>query len=310
MNISRIDLNLLVVLDAIHAEGGVTRAGDKLNLTQPAISHALARLRALFGDPLFVRQGHEMIPTALTRRIIEPVRRALKSLETTLGDPDRFDPAAAKGRFAIGMRDVLEISVLPGLMRAIAAEAPDIDIVTSRLNRRSIEANLSSGQLDAVVDLPLTLPDTIRQRRISSDRQVVMARPNHPRLRDDWSLEHYLGADHILVSSRRKGPGFEDIALSRLGLRRRIKLRCQHAFAACQIVRDSDLLLTMSEGLALALNPAFGNDILPLPFDAPPMEFHLYWHEAADADPANRWLRAQFSQALGDSQRNSSEDRG
>src|SRR4051812_11042 len=119
-NLSRIDLNLLVVLEAIADEGGVSRAAEKLNLTQPAVSHALARLRQTMGDPLFVRHGRTLAPTALTKRLIEPLRRSLRALEALIGTGDGFDPAHTEITFSVGMRDVMEVLVLPALMRRLA----------------------------------------------------------------------------------------------------------------------------------------------------------------------------------------------
>src|SRR6185436_16781791 len=128
MHLSRVDLNLFVVFDAIYAEGGITRASQRLNLSQPALSHALARLREMFDDELFVRHKRAMMPTPLARQLVEPVRQSLQRLERTLNKVDRFDPATATKRYTIGLRDVLEAALLPRLMRGMARAAPGIDI--------------------------------------------------------------------------------------------------------------------------------------------------------------------------------------
>src|SRR5690349_13998410 len=128
MHISRIDLNLLVVLDAIYTEGGITRAAGKLHLTQPAISHSLGRLRDLFKDELFSREGRAMVPTPLARSLITPVREALRRLEATLNELEVFDPATTQKRFTLGVRDVFESTVLPPLLRHVTRAAPSIDV--------------------------------------------------------------------------------------------------------------------------------------------------------------------------------------
>src|SRR4029453_12216520 len=120
INLSRIDLNLLVVLEAIVAEGGVSRAAQRLNLTQPAVSHALARLRELFGDPLFVREGRNLAPTALTKGLIEPLRQSLQALGTLIEKGESFDPVRANTAFTVSMRDPMEVLILPGLMKRFA----------------------------------------------------------------------------------------------------------------------------------------------------------------------------------------------
>ncbi len=294
MHLSRIDLNLFVVLDAIYTEGGITRASAKLHLTQPAVSHALARLRELFGDPLFERRGHAMVPTPLARSIIEPVRRSLRTLETTLHGSGSFDPATTQKRFVLGLRDVLEPTVLPPLMQHIAEEAPFVDVSTVLAERRSLESELAAGTLDAAIDVLLPAAGSLRHVLIASGALVVLARREHRQVQGGLDLDLYLRQEHILVTSRRRGPGLEDLELSRHGLQRRIRLRCQHYFAACHVVSRTDLLLTMPERYAQIANRQFKNQILPFPLEGPAMDAYLYWHANADHDPANRWFRTQL----------------
>src|SRR5579871_4371574 len=138
----QVDLNLLIVLEAIYSAGGITRAGERLNLTQSAISHALARLRAQLGDPLFVRHGHALVATPITRRLIAPLRQSLRELGVLFERAGRFDPQTANTCFTIGLRDPLEILVLPAVMRHVAVEAPGVDIRTAQIRRREVEASL------------------------------------------------------------------------------------------------------------------------------------------------------------------------
>lgn len=297
MHLSRIDLNLFVVLDAIYTEQGITRASEKLHLTQPAISHALARLREIFDDPLFVRRGHTMVPTPFARNLIEPVRRSLRSLETTLNDIDRFDPANTEKRFTLGLRDPVESTVLPPLMRIVMLEAPRVDLAAVRVQRRELESVLSTGSLDVAIDVLLSVSDSVRHTRLSADRLVVLARRDHPALARGLDLETYLRLEHILVTTRWRGPGLADMELARLGRQRRVRLRCQQPHTACRIVADTDLLLTISETQAAVANDQFGNQVLPMPVEAPVLDAHLYWHANADTDPANCWLREMIVRA-------------
>ncbi len=294
MHLNRIDLNLLVVLDAIFSEGGITKAGEKLHLTQPAVSHALGRLRDLFGDPLFVREGRRMVPTPLARSLVQPVRRALHGLEVALNEVQQFDPATTQRHFRLAVRDVLEAMVLPPVMIEVAAAAPSVDISAIRADRRTLESELAAGGIDAALDVLLPVSDDIRHQRISTDQLVVVARAQHPLAAGGLDLAAYLRAHHVLVSSRRSGPGLEDVELSRHGLKRRIRLRCQHYFAACRVVAETDLLLTMPERYARIANRQFGNRILAFPMQMPSMDAYLYWHASVDGDPANRWLRQQL----------------
>ncbi|HUN53382.1 MAG TPA: LysR family transcriptional regulator [Candidatus Sulfotelmatobacter sp.] len=297
-DLSRIDLNLLAVLDVIYTEGGVTRASEKLNLTQPAISHALGRLRQAFGDPLFVRQGRSLTPTPLTRQLIGPLRRSLRAVGDTLQAARRFDPATSEARFTIALRDPAEMLVLPQLMRAVATAAPRIDLTIVQVRRRNVEAALAAGTLDFAIDVPLLLSESVRRQRIAADRLVVVARKRHPAVRAGLSLATYLRQEHVMVTSRRQGPGLEDLALSQSGARRRIRLRCRNYAAACRVVAGTDLVLTMAERYAGVLNAAYGNRIVPFPLRTPTLDACLYWHETADSDPANRWLRTLLLQAF------------
>jgi DNA-binding transcriptional LysR family regulator len=298
VHISRIDLNLLVVLDAIYTEGGITRAAEKLHLTQPAISHSLGRLRELFRDALFVREGRAMVPTPLARNLIEPVRRALRSLEVTLNELERFDPASTRRRFTVAVRDVFEATVLPPLLQQVARAAPSVDVAAVQVERRDLESELAAGTLDCALDVLLPMSEQVRRRRITVDQHLVVARRSHPAVRRGLTLATYLKQHHVLVSSRRSGPGLEDVELSRQGLSRRIRLRCQHYFAACRVVSQTDLVLTMPGSYARIANRQFGNRILPLPFAMPPLDAYLYWHANVDREPANRWLRERLAVAF------------
>ena len=293
MHISRVDLNLFTVFEAIYAEGSVTRASQKLNLTQPAISHALGRLRELFDDPLFVRQGHTMVSTPLARSMIEPVRRALRGLEVTLTGAREFDPATMPKRFNLALRDVLEATVLPPLMLRMRKSAPLVDLAASHVERRELEIELAAGTLAFRGFELLPLASDILHTRIYQDSTVVVARKGHPDIDGAIDLDTYLKQDHILASSRRRGPGLEDFELSRLGLERHVRLRCQHYFAACRVVSQTDLVLTMPGRYAGIANRHFRNQILPFPLEVPPFDVFLYWHANVDNDPANRWLREQ-----------------
>jgi DNA-binding transcriptional LysR family regulator len=298
MHLARIDLNLFVVFDAIYTEGSVTRASRKLNLTQPAISHALGRLRLLFNDPLFERQGHAMVSTPLARNLIEPVRRALRGFEVTLSGLEQFDPATSDKQFTLAVRDVLEATILPPLTARMRKDAPQVGLAAVKVERREIEGELAAGSLDIAIDVLLSLSNDIRHQQLLADKTVVVVRKNHPRIKGKLDLQAYLAEDHILASSRRHGPGLEDFELSRLGLQRRVLLRCQHYYAACRVVSQTDLLLTMPERYARAANQHLDNRILPFPAEMPAFDVYLYWHANVDGDPANRWLREQLVRSV------------
>ena len=181
MNLFRTDLNLLVVLERIYAQQSITRAAQQLSLSQSAVSHALNRLRELLGDPLFERHGNAMMPTPFTRAIIARVRNGLHTLECTLHEASRFDVATTIRRFTIGILNAQEPVVLPAIAQYVAQHAPSIDITAVQHDRRAIEADLLTGSLDAVIDVLLPHPQSVRSTRLSADRYVVPCRRNRPR---------------------------------------------------------------------------------------------------------------------------------
>lgn len=291
----QIDFNLFVVLEAIYAEGSVTRAADKLNLSQPAISHALARLRELFDDPLFVRKGNSMVPTLLTRNNIESIRNSLRLLESSIRESNRFDPAHSEKRLTLCLPSSVECALLPAFWQRIDACAPHIDLVTNRSERQRMESKLAAGVFDVALDVLLRHSSEVLHQRVLSERLVVVARRDHPQVRAGFDLDTYLQQQHILVSTRREGPGIVDVELNRLGVQRHIRLRCQQSYSACRIVSDSDLILTMLEFDARAANRALGNQIVPLPLTLEPIDLFLYWHASMDGDAASRWLRGELA---------------
>lgn len=301
IDLSRIDLNLLVVLEAIVAEGGVSRAAVRLNLTQPAVSHALARLRELFDDPLFVREGRNLAPTLLTKRPIEPLRQSLQALGTLIERGESFDPALSTTAFSVSMRDPMEVLILPHMMQRFRRSAPCIDLRTVQVRRRSLESGLADGTLDAALDVALPLSERIHRQRVTADRFVVAARKGHPRVRPGFGLATYLAEKHVMVTSRRRGPGAEDIELGQQGQRRHVTLRCRNYLAAIRVVAESDLVLTMTARYASLLGAGSGVRMLAMPLEMPTLDLFLYWHDRAHDDPANRWLRLQLVEALGKS---------
>jgi DNA-binding transcriptional LysR family regulator len=292
MNISRLDLNLLVVFLTIYREGTLTRSATLLNLSQPAISHALGRLREQFGDALFVRRGNRMVATARAEQLVIPVREALRVLELGLSGPPVFKPAETQREFRLGLRDVLEATALPLLLQELTKVAPGVSINSTRVDRRELDLELANGRLDLAVDVLLPLDSDIHRQPVTQDRLVVVASRQHPALHaGKLDMKTYMASGHVLVSSRRRGPGLEDVELARAGHERRIVLRCQHYFAACRVVENSELLLTMPEQYALMANAGYDTALYPTPFPSPNMDVYLYWHKSRDDDPANRWLR-------------------
>lgn len=300
MNLNKIDLNLFLVFDAIVQTGSLTAAARELHLSQPAVSHALARLRDTLGDPLFTRQGRRMVPTPYARGLTNSVRQALSTLQAGIKGPQQgFDAARSDRVFTIGMRDILESLTLPGLMAHIRAHAPGISVNSIQVERHDIADALRQGRIDAAVDIALPLPNEVSHTRLVLDKLVVVTRADHPVIgQGPLRLDAYLAASHVLVSARRQGLGLEDYELSRQGLRRQIGLRCRHYFAGCRVVSQTDMLLTMPEQYARVANQHFNNALHAFPLSAAQLDAHLYWNASLDDDPTNLWFRQQVMAAV------------
>jgi len=248
----KIDLNLFVVFDAIYCEGNITKAASVLNLSQPAVSHSLGKLRCYFDDALFVRQGNEMRPTPVAKNVIADVREALHQLRVCLVQSRQFEPMTSRKYFTLSLLGSLEATYLPLLVQSLIKDSPHISLKSSRRVRRSeLENKLASGDIDLAIDTLVPVSNNILHTQLEQDQLVVVARKDHPAITQNLDLQTYLKLDHILVSSRSSGPGLEDFELSRLGLHRKIALRCQHALAACRIIISSDKLLTLPQTAAI-----------------------------------------------------------
>jgi DNA-binding transcriptional LysR family regulator len=288
----KIDLNLFVVFEAIYCEGNITKAASALNLSQPAVSHSLSKLRDHFDDPLFVRQGNEMRPTAVANNVVADVRESLHQLQVCLAKSRQFEPLTSRKHFTVSLHGALEPSYLPPLMKILTQQAPRIQLQSSRrVKRTELENKLASGDIDLAIDAMVPVNDNILHTKLEESKFVVLARKNHPHIKSTLDLACYLEQDHVLVSTRSTGPSLEDFELARLGAQRKIGLRCQNTFSACRVIADNNMLLTLTESSAKMYGKLLDLVIYPLPAELPALDVHLYWHINVDIDPANKWLR-------------------
>jgi DNA-binding transcriptional LysR family regulator len=288
----RLDLNLFRVLEAIHTQGGISGAARSLHVSQPAVSHALRRLRDAFDDHLFVRQGNRMQPTELTRRILPDVQAHLRGLGGLLHSTQVFEPATLEMTFSVGVRDVLEAITFPSLMQQLSQTAPGVAITSRRVPRESLERELTSGGLDLAIERKTRLGPRIRSIKLAEESlAVVMRRPEKPAAARKPGMAAYLGARHVVVTLGSEAGDPLDRILAEHGVERRVALRCQHYFAAAQVVSQTDALLTMPRTYARELARVLPLAVHEPPFPVPALEIMMYWHADRDADPAHSWLR-------------------
>jgi len=286
---TRIDLNLFHVLDAIYTHGGVSAAARVLHLTQPAVTHALKRLRDHLGDPLFVRQGNRLLPTEKVRTMMPAVQAHLEGLHASVHAQPSFDPARLELAFTIGFRDILESIALPAVIARLEREAPHVRVASHRIVADDAERELRGGSLSLVVDRPLRAGPQIMRQHLAEETLVVLMRAGHP-LSSQLKLGDYLAAGHVTVSPLGEASAL-DVLLRQGGKFRHVRLVCQHYFSACEIASRTDLLMTVPRSYALHVSSMLPIAMLPLPVKLKAIPIMAYWHESTNGDPAHAWFR-------------------
>lgn len=292
--IARLDLNLFRVFAVIYRERNLTRAAERLCISQSAVSHALARMRQQLDDPLFVREAQGVVPTALAMQMWPDIEEGLGFFQRAVDRGESFDPARDIEQVTLAMNDEIEPILLPVFAAALQREAPGLRIASVRVNRPTLRADLATGRLDCAIDVAQAAEESLQHAPLTRDEFVVVSNTADP-----IDRAAYLAAGHVTVSARRTGRSLEDWELTRQGIERCVLARCQHYQSACRLVAAGDLLLTIPHSLALAANALIGNHIHSLPVAIPPVELHLFWHREREKNPANGWLRNTLLQALG-----------
>lgn len=296
MDIRTVDLNLLKAFDALMSERAVTRAAVRIGLSQPAMSHALSRLRSLFADDLFVRTVDGMEPTARAREIASLVTAAIEHIEEALNLGAKFDPAASAAIFTAGMAEYAEVALVGRLARGFAAAAPNATLRIVPATGPQALDQLERGEIDvAVAHLP-HVPAHLEASALLRDPFVVVMRRGHPAAARPWSLEAYAALDHVLVSPRGATSGALDRILVDFGLKRRLVLLVGTYLAVPAALGGSDLVATVPQRTARQIALAAEVEILPLPLDFA-TSVSMVWHRRAAKDPAQTWFRAQLTAA-------------
>jgi DNA-binding transcriptional LysR family regulator len=298
MDLHGIDLNLLVAFDALMCERNVTRAGVRIGRTQPAMSAALARLRLLLKDELFVRSASGLQPTPRALELAAPLGEALASIQRTLDFTQAFDPLKSTLRLTLGLSDHPAFVVLPPLLQRLARVAPGVTLrVRAFTAREDALALLDAGEVDAAIGVPGGSTPRIPTLPLFEERFVCVARKDHPLANNQTTpLDAFLAHQHLLVSPEGDGVGHVDVRLAQLGRQRAIAIALPQMYAAPAIVAASDVLATLMEGVVRASGLRGELAVLPLPaeLDLAPVPFVLHWHRRNDAHPAQRWLREQL----------------
>ncbi len=291
MQLKDIDLNLLVVFNQVLIERRVSRVAETLGVSQPAVSNALARLRRLFDDELFLPTPRGMEPTPLADQLAEPVSYALGMLQGAVNQRTSFDPSTSEREFRIGMTDIGEIYFLPTLMQRLQSIAPGVTVSTVRHGAVNLKDEMEGGHVDLALGLLPALRAGFFQRRLFRQRYVCMFRQGHRLHKRRITLAEFSSADHVVVVSAGTGHGKVDELLERSGVKRRVRLTVPHFVAVGHILQGTDMVATVPERFAQRVVDAFGLTCVKHPAALPEIAINLFWHAKFHKDPANQWLR-------------------
>lgn len=295
----QLDLNLLVVFQHLLEERNISAVARRLDLSQPAVSNALRRLRETFGDELFVRTAQGMLPTPLAQGMGGPVAEALALLSHLTDAAQPFEPASSQRRLRIAMSDVGEIHFMPSLMDACARHAPGVRIDSLRLAGADLQRELDAGRVDLALGAFDGLGGGIVQRMLFRQGYATLFRSGHPRAHAGMPVRAFRAERHLIVS-RAAPEGQVNQALERAGVELADQFSVPHFAAVPYIVSTTDLLATVPQKLAASAAPHFGLQLLTPPLKVPQLQTNLYWHRRFQRDGANQWLRTLIIEAFAD----------
>lgn len=293
VNLARIDLNLLVAFDALLTERSVTRAAARVGLGQSAMSHNLARLRALFDDELLTRGPDGMRATPRALALVDPVRVALAQIESLVSRDQTFDPGTAERLFRVGLPDSIEVLLGPALLALLCKEAPGVRVRLYSTDRLQLLDELDADRLDLGIGIG-TFPAgrTHHKRRLlATDTYLCMFSAERVGLQPPITLADYVRLPHVLTSLRQGERGVVDEALGKLGLERTVVLTTPRFVAVPFLVAGAPVITTMHAKLARFFAAALGLSLSPAPLELPEVSISLLWHASYDHDPAHLWLR-------------------
>ena len=299
MNLHLFDLNLLVALDALLTERSVTRAGNRLNLSQPAMSGALSRLRRYFNDDLLVPVGRQMVLTPMAQGLVEPVRDILLQIRGTLGSKPRFDPATANRHLSVAVSDYVTEILMAEVLRRARLEAPHITFELRPVGRRAVE-DLESGALDLLISPGDYVSTTQPTDVLFEDTFTCVVWAGNTSVGTSVTLEEYLRLGHVVVNVAgvESPSNYDEQFLRQSNVTRRVEISVPAFSLAPQLVVGTDRATTITTRLAVKYSRTLPLRLIPLPIAMPPMVEMLQWHKVGEYDPAHHWFRRLLKEVV------------
>ena len=289
MNWGAFDLNLLIVFDAVMQDRSVTRAGSRIGLSQPAMSHALNRLRHMLKDDLFIRTPEGMVPTPRAELLAQPLRNALSEMQLAL-EPAAFVPASSDRRFVLSLNNYAAVVIASPLVAAVSAAAPSVRLDLRPGGTLDVVEQLDRGDLDLTLGSMSSAGERFAAATLLEDSFVTVMRRGHPATRRKLSAAAFASLSHLEISSTREDTGFVDRWLAERGLVRNVALRASYLSAASVLVQ-SDLVAVLSQRIAREFVRHHPLELHKPPYDSPRVRTAMVWHRRLDRHPAHRWLR-------------------
>lgn len=290
MDTRRVDLNLLLTLEALLAEHNVTRAAARLHLSQPAVSTQLSRLRQLFDDPLLIPARRGMTPTARAIELFGPLRESLDQVRAAVVTHRRFDPATTALTVSIACTDYLQAAIVAPLVVKLRKEASGVRIAIRQLDIPRLQQQMTHGEVDIAMMTPQSAPPDLRTRHLFDERYVLIGRKHHPKLRKNIGVADFAALEHVIVSPI--GGGFTtpvDHALAALGQRRNVVLSAASFLFVPELVSRSNFVALVPQ--RLVQHRADILKIIECPFPVEGFAVSLLWHERSHNHSGHRWLR-------------------
>lgn len=297
MELRNFDLNLLVAFKYLMEERSVSRAAQKMFISQSAMSHVLQRLRQQLDDPVLVKTTGGMKPTQRALELMEPIGAVLAEVETLIRPPEEFSPQTSRRRLVIATTDYIEFILLPPLIETLGRRAPNIEIVIREPHKKLPETAVADNPVDFMIgfDVNLDPPAHIRRETLFDDRMTCVVRRDHPVLTGDgMTFDQFMACNHMVISRRERGTGLVDDWLEERGMSRKIGLVLPNFLSAPLIVANTDLVLSLPLRLAERFTEFAPLKILPTPIDLPAYRLVMFWHPLQEKDPAHAWLRRQI----------------
>jgi DNA-binding transcriptional LysR family regulator len=301
MNLNALDLNLVRVLDALLRERSVTRAGERIGLSQPAVSAALSRLRHALNDQLFVRRGNDMVPTPRAESLAEPVRAALREIERAFQSAKDFDPAKLERTFTFMGADFFSMLLMPSLAVRIAIAAPGVSLRFLDSARGDVSRLLQDDEIDAALERPLEVSDSVSSAALFHSPFVIIAASDNAAISlagivqgECLPMELFCELPHVLRSIDGSMSGSTDQALAGIGLKRRVSLALPHFQAVALAVAQGNHLAAVPRQFARWAARSLPIVIYEPPLSIPVPEVRMYWHARRDDEPPHRWIREQI----------------